>query len=153
MLQRLLPHFKIKKITQIGLEDIPSLCDSISRYIPRAETEETPLHHVLGRMQNSLKFGAVWFLYEGKDIVGFLVATITKDAYGRKFCLVNDLFVMSHRKYTGWARKLADIGIAWVRQTGVKKIIFLTVRNPEAMCRLLPGNWQIDSTVLKLVVS
>jgi GNAT superfamily N-acetyltransferase len=143
-----LAHFKIKKITEISLQDIPSLTECVSWYMPKAEPEHAQLHHVLSRIHNAVKKGALWFLYEGKEVVGFLTATIAQDIYDERFCLAEDLFVMNQPRFQGQARRLINIGVAWVKRTGLKKIVFLTKRNPIAMCRFLSGKWQVESTVV-----
>lgn len=152
MQPRLLPHFKIKKIETIELADIPDLVECITWYMPKAEPEKSEVHDVLSRVHKGVTEGAVWFLYEEKDIVGFLVASVHKDVYGEVFYLVDDFFVMRGDRYVGQAKRLVDIGVAWAARAGFEKIVFLTKRNPHAMLRFLPGKWEIDSTVLSLII-
>jgi len=120
--------------------------------MPKAEPIHSEVHNVLSRMHRAIENGAVWFLLEGKTVIGFLVASLAQDTYGEKFWLVDDFSVKRGVKYLGQAKKLADIGVSWVKRSEVHKIVFLTKRDPWAMMRFLPGKWEIDSTVISRCV-
>lgn len=151
MPQLLLPLFKIKKVSEIALEDIGSLCECITDYILEGEYQEVQMHQVLAEIHEHMdKQGGVWFLYKGKEVMGFLAGSVITSRYGEVECLVDYIFVNKEARLKGYAKKLAHIGIAWVKQQNVKKIIFATRRNAKAMCRFLPGKWAIEATVVSL---
>lgn len=152
MQQQLLPHFRIKKITEVQIEEISDLAECISKYMPKAEPSHSEIHTVLSRIHRTIQNGVVWFLYEGKTVVGFLAISVAQDTYGERFWLAEDFFTMRGEIYLGQAKRLVDMGVAWVKRSDVKKIIFLTKRNPKAMIRFLPGKWEIDSTVISFEV-
>ena len=152
MEQQLSLHFKIKKISEIRLEELGDVAECISKYLPKAESSFVEVHNVMARIHRSIEDGAVWFLYEEKKVIGFLVISIAEDTYGERFWLVNDFFVSSGLKYMGQSKKLVSIGIAWVQRSSVPKVVFLTKRNPYAMLRFLGKKWEIDSTVISTCV-
>lgn len=145
------PVFKIRKISEVKLEDIHALCGCIMQYILRTEPG-VRVDEILRLIQLSINEGAVWFLYKDGDVVGFLTCMLRLDLYGTKICVVDFLNVNEDIYAKGYAKKMATVGIAWVKQQGIKKILFGTNRCPEAMCRFLPGDWKIESTVISLCV-
>lgn len=149
-LLELLHRFNVVKVTSISVEDLDCLQECIDRYIKGAKEDSIAPHEVLNIMEESLVHG-VWFLYQDKKVVGFLVANVRQDQYRNIVCFVEYLYVDAGVPWT-WARMLATVGIAWVKSTGLKKIIFLTRRNPKVMQRLLPGDWKLDSVMLSLCV-
>lgn len=140
-------HFEIKKIQAIELNEIYNLKELISQYLAEAKESGISADQIIQRIQDSLPFG-VWFIYEGKRVVGFLVASIILDTYKKQKCFVDYLFASKEIRSYQVVKDLCQTGIDWVKSLGVNEIVFVTRRDANAMCKFLPGNWSKDSTVL-----
>lgn len=144
-------HFKISKISSINLLDIEQIRDLVVNYKAESFDDEVFEYQIIQKIQDSLPFG-VWFIYEGEKILGFLVCSILNDSYNNAKCFVDYLFASNEIRTSEIIKEFCQVGIDWAKSQNVNKIVFVTRRDPDAMCKFLPGNWVKDSSVLSLCV-
>ena len=143
--------FKIEKIDSIRIDDFDSLSKCVDAYLIEADDRDMSASDVVRALSQDAKFGA-WFVRINGKVEGFLSCSLTNILNGNTVCFTNFLYVTPLGRQCGAAKKMSETGIDWVKKNKVKRIMFSTRRNAKAMARFLPGNWEIDSTVISLCV-
>lgn len=143
--------FNIRKVSSIEIRWVASFIRCIEEYVEASGEKDIAASEIYAHVENCAGINdcGVWFILNGDDVLGFLVGSILKNQYGKKFAFVDYMYVRKEAHESGVAKEMAETAIAYADGMGVGKITFLTKRNPRAMCRYLPGDWKINSVLIE----
>jgi hypothetical protein len=94
----------------------------------------------------------IWLSIEKDRVVAFFIIGPEKDIYGREFCYISQFFIRKGKRRTEFPREVFNSIVDWAKEKKLKKILFMTRRDPMAFSRLVGCQTKIEEVMLSVCV-